>query len=55
MLRSSKSSGCCDMRLVAFVLVGGITLIYVIVELAAAIYFKSLTLLSDGYAHMALF
>ncbi len=38
------------MKLISFVVIGGMTLIYVVGELGVAVWLGSLTLLSDGYA-----
>jgi len=48
----SNGSGC-DAKLVAFVVVGVLTLFYVIAELASAIYLQSLVLLSDGFHNLS--
>jgi len=42
-----------DAKLISFVFIGGITLIYVVAELAAAIYLESLVLLSDGFHNLS--
>lgn len=42
------------MKLLSFVVIGGMTLIYVVGELGVAIWLGSLTLLSDGYAPLSL-
>jgi len=48
-----KKASRCDSKLVAFVVVGVMTLVYVIGELAAAIYLNSLVLLSDGFHNLS--
>lgn len=40
-------------KAVAFVIIGGLTLLYCIAELAAAVWLKSLTLLSDGFHNLS--
>lgn len=40
-------------KAVAFVLIGGLTLVYCIAELGAALYLGSLTLLSDGFHNLS--
>jgi hypothetical protein len=41
------------MKLISFVVIGGMTLIYVVAELGVAVWLGSLTLLSDGYAPLS--
>jgi len=47
-----KESGC-DMKLVSFVFIGVLTLLYVITELAVAVRFQYLVLLSDGFHNLS--
>jgi hypothetical protein len=50
----SESSGCFDMKLISFVVIGGLTLVYVVAELGVAVWLGSLTLLSDGCSSLLL-
>jgi zinc transporter 1 len=50
---SASESSCCDMKLISFVLIGGLTLIYVVAELGVAVWWGSLTLLSDGFHNLS--
>eukprot|EP01133_Synstelium_polycarpum_P004026 gene4026-4663_t len=43
---------CCDKKSAAILIIGAATVIYVICELAAALYLNSLTLLSDGFHNL---
>jgi len=52
-LPKKESTSRCDAKLVAFVVVGVMTLVYVVGELAAAIYLNSLVLLSDGFHNLS--
>lgn len=47
--KKSKGTG----KAVAFVVIGGLTLIYCIAELVAALFLGSLTLLSDGFHNLS--
>lgn len=49
--KKTKSSG--TGKSVAFVLIGGLTLLYCVAELVAALYLQSLTLLSDGFHNLS--
>eukprot|EP01132_Coremiostelium_polycephalum_P006169 gene6169-7683_t len=48
-----EEDGCCNSKSIAFLTIGILTLIYVIVELAAALWVDSLTLLSDGFHNLS--
>jgi len=50
---SSSESMQCDAKLAAFVIVGVLTLLYVVAELGVAIYLDSLVLLSDGFHNLS--
>lgn len=53
LIEKRKKESVCDAKLVSFVLIGGITFIYVFAELGAAIYLNSLVLLSDGFHNLS--
>jgi len=51
--KKSHSPPFCDVKVAAFVSVGIITMVYVVVELAAGIWVDSLVLLSDGFHNLS--
>ncbi|KYR02107.1 putative zinc transporter [Tieghemostelium lacteum] len=48
-----KDRGCCNKKSIAFLSIGLLTFVYVLVELGAALYVGSLTLLSDGFHNLS--
>eukprot|EP01089_Gocevia_fonbrunei_P013702 TRINITY_DN3569_c0_g1_i1.p1 TRINITY_DN3569_c0_g1~~TRINITY_DN3569_c0_g1_i1.p1 ORF type:complete len:450 (-),score=75.88 TRINITY_DN3569_c0_g1_i1:66-1415(-) len=48
-----KKKGCIDFKLISFVIIGGLTLLYVALELGIAVWLKSLALLSDGFHNLS--